>query len=745
LWCAGTAGALSAYPTNTYGLATFNLTQTADYYSSQLDFYYLMPSVGAGEANNFLIQWQQTGSGQTIPVNSAPVTTSWKTRSYDLSAAGNQSLARAAGSLWFKFEDINHVDSPATGAGPTVDNVLVSGWKYGSPRSVIATAAPSSVELTWAKPYRSVIETVVDTRSVAYRVWRAPASTEAWTELTGTRTSATTYSDPLPGEGASYRYSVQPWDTGTGTGYGQAIDSTVSVTAHAPTVSMATPGAGFTIAAGSPVVISGNASDVGTGLDVVKIRIRQADGQCWTGSMWTAVDYWVAASSANGYSTWTYSWTPTVGDVAKGQIITVTPKAFDKAALSTTGNSVSSAAPAGASVSLEDGAPYTKQTQVSVAVSAAGAAYMQHSVDGGAFGPWGPSASSDSVTIAAVEGSHSVTYQFSSAPNGPSEASASDSIGFDSTAPEVTITSPSSSTAPDAIVSVQGTSSDAGSGVDSVKVSLSSGGKYWNGYAWQDDPFTIDATSSNGFATWTVPTVPSGDLMPYLPITVEAVSTDALGNASAPTAASSLDPLDPVALTFSVSPTTLNYGAYTTVSGVLTSQGAPLVGRSVELLYYSSGTWKRLTAKSTNSSGEVAFVTRPVSKNKTYFRLRFTAAGFQSVTTAYRYVMPRPYVGVPTKPSVVYRNRSFTSRATLNPRHTAGTRPVRILCYRYEKGKWVYRRGFWAKAYNYSSYSRVYTSVKIPYSGTWKMRAYAPADSRHAVQFGSYSRTFKVK
>lgn len=202
-------------------------------------------------------------------------------------------------------------------------------------------------------------------------------------------------------------------------------------------------------------------------------------------------------------------------------------------------------------------------------------------------------------------------------------------------------------------------------------------------------------------------------------------------------------PLVPV-LTQKISPTTVDYGKYTTVTGGLTLSGEPFANADVTLQYYSSG-WKTYSTKKTDSDGKVVFSAKPVSKKKTYFRLRFSGTGYETTTAAYVAVFPRPYVGRPTRPSSAYRNRTFTVRASLNPRHTAGSYPVKILCYRYESGKWVYRKGFWAKAYNYSSYSRVYARVKLPYKGYWKMRAYAPADSRHAREFGNYTSYFKVK
>jgi len=42
-----------------------------------------------------------------------------------------------------------------------------------------------------------------------------------------------------------------------------------------------------------------------------------------------------------------------------------------------------------------------------------------------------------------------------------------------------------------------------------------------------------------------------------------------------------------------------------------------------------------------------------------------------------------------------------------------------------------------AKASNYSTYTKYSRSIRLPYAGKWRLRAYAPADSGHAATWSS--------
>ena len=94
--------------------------------------------------------------------------------------------------------------------------------------------------------------------------------------------------------------------------------------------------------------------------------------------------------------------------------------------------------------------------------------------------------------------------------------------------------------------------------------------------------------------------------------------------------------------------------------------------------------------------------------------------------------LPRAWVSNPIAASVMYLNQAKTVYGYLKPRHTASTYPVRIYKYRYVSGAWKPYSYIKAKAYNYSTYTKYSVSLKLPYRGKWRLRAYHPADAGHA-------------
>ena len=157
--------------------------------------------------------------------------------------------------MQFSFVDV--VEGPGQDVGnpigPLVDDVLVTGWKYGPVRSMAASKVGTDFRVTWARPYNSLNETVGDTRTLSYRVWRSPAGADTWTELTTSRLGdgVTSYDDPILIEGQPFEYLVQAWDPGAGTGYGAPVKSgSVSVPAADPILTLSAPTTGFTVGTG---------------------------------------------------------------------------------------------------------------------------------------------------------------------------------------------------------------------------------------------------------------------------------------------------------------------------------------------------------------------------------------------------------------------------------------------------------------------------------------------------------------
>jgi len=87
-------------------------------------------------------------------------------------------------------------------------------------------------------------------------------------------------------------------------------------------------------------------------------------------------------------------------------------------------------------------------------------------------------------------------------------------------------------------------------------------------------------------------------------------------------------------------------------------------------------------------------------------------------------------------PVTMLRTKFYTVYGYLKPRHTAGSYPVRI--YRWKKtssGKWKSYGYVSAKAYNRYSYTKYARSIRLPYAGKWRLRAYAPGDSKHTARW----------
>jgi len=242
LWCAGMNGTAdnsymysSGYDYNTGGFARLALPQLANYYSASLDFWYLLPSRGAADTYSFRSSFgPDTDSAHDYATQyEYPLVSTWAKSTHDITAEQRSgSLSRTPGV--FKWLFINFDEggvSPAQGIGASIDDVVVTGYMYGPVRSVTTTSVPTGLKLDWKRPYRAIGSTNLEERTISYRVWRQPqtAPTDPWTELTesGRITTATenvTYTDTTAVGGVLYRYLVVPYESGTGTGYGEMTE-----------------------------------------------------------------------------------------------------------------------------------------------------------------------------------------------------------------------------------------------------------------------------------------------------------------------------------------------------------------------------------------------------------------------------------------------------------------------------------------------------------------------------------------
>lgn len=98
---------------------------------------------------------------------------------------------------------------------------------------------------------------------------------------------------------------------------------------------------------------------------------------------------------------------------------------------------------------------------------------------------------------------------------------------------------------------------------------------------------------------------------------------------------------------------------------------------------------------------------------------------------------PKATVSNPIAPTTMYTTRYATVWGTLKPAHTVGSYPIRIYKYRYVSGKWVSYGTVSARASAYSGYTKYSVSMRLPYTGKWRLRAYHPEDSQHAATWSS--------
>lgn len=291
LWCAGSnPSAWPTYPSGSAGDMLIDLPQLSGYYSAGLSFSYSMPSVGAADASSFIVGWRRTGTESSgldvyypFPLTAAGT---WSTRNYDMAASSQARLSRSPGSVLFRWHDFveGPLQRPITARGPAVDDVVVTGYRYGPVRSLAASEASSGVVVSWARPLRAVGATATEERAITYRLWRRPALSYVWSELTAAGRVAAVgddavYVDDTASPLSAYMYIVQAWDSGSGSGYGVPRQVAYGTQPVAVRVSFGTPAFASTPRAWRAVSVAGAVSPA---------RVTGVVVQCWqqVGTTW---------------------------------------------------------------------------------------------------------------------------------------------------------------------------------------------------------------------------------------------------------------------------------------------------------------------------------------------------------------------------------------------------------------------------------------------------------------------------
>jgi hypothetical protein len=192
---------------------------------------------------------------------------------------------------------------------------------------------------------------------------------------------------------------------------------------------------------------------------------------------------------------------------------------------------------------------------------------------------------------------------------------------------------------------------------------------------------------------------------------------------------------------------TIAYGASTSVTGTLVDEAsAPISGRTLTLQSATSATatsWANVASASSDASGVHAFSVSPT--HTTYYRVRF--AGDTSYTNALSSVVSvavQVYLSTPTCSATVHVKKSTAFAGYLKPQHAAGAKSVKLQFYRLVSGNWVYVKTVAATNSAHSTYTRYAASTSLGSKGSWRVRAYHPADATNAATYSAW-KTFKVK
>lgn len=180
-----------------------------------------------------------------------------------------------------------------------------------------------------------------------------------------------------------------------------------------------------------------------------------------------------------------------------------------------------------------------------------------------------------------------------------------------------------------------------------------------------------------------------------------------------------------------------------TVSGYLKDvDGRALAGRPVLVQRLTSGTWKTVATVQTDSMGRYTHKLKPTTKAS--FRVRFSgdSTNLLSKNSSTRVILPKVSLTSPAVSATQTLGRTYRASGYLKPRHAVGSKQIKIRAYRYESGKWVYKRTYSTTAANYTkdgaTYSKYTGSIKLPAKGKWRVRAYHAADSKNATTFSAY-------
>lgn len=183
-------------------------------------------------------------------------------------------------------------------------------------------------------------------------------------------------------------------------------------------------------------------------------------------------------------------------------------------------------------------------------------------------------------------------------------------------------------------------------------------------------------------------------------------------------------------------PSGVGYNGKPLFSGLVTGASGPLGNRKVYLEVQSGTGWNRIGETTTTPSGTYSILGPSLTSARTFHTVVAGDVNYITKTSGAKTVKPKAWLTTPVAPTYASRTRYFTAYGYLKPRHSGY--PVRIYKERWNGKAWVKYGYVNARALNYLTYTKYTVSMRLPYTGRWRLRAYHGDSSHYATWSSKY-------
>ena len=235
-------------------------------------------------------------------------------------------------------------------------------------------------------------------------------------------------------------------------------------------------------------------------------------------------------------------------------------------------------------------------------------------------------------------------------------------------------------------------------------------------------------------------------------LAVLVVALGALGATAAVGAA-----LDTTSMSASASSTTVTWGGYSIIKGVLTDTtgGSDPVGGQYVLLQYSAtgapfpapwGALAQITTDATQSlSGKYVGIVYPTQLSYYHFWFQGNGSEYGPSVSLPLTIHVKPALGAPSAPSSAKANASFKVPGSLKPQFPAGEKTVTIKAVRYNGSKWVAYKTYKATNADNGSFTKYSLTLKISSKGKYRFSASTAATALYSAASTGNSSTVTIK